>query len=380
MKEEQKMTKTYAELIAETPNLFNGTDMEDDTATQSLIYDWFQYRRVASNTKFPTYIKRIVNRDYTRYLQLLRIEAGKVGDTNSPTRYDWLVTDYLESLDHEKGIDSNSETTGGTSATKRGINKTTIESLDSNANSESQSSSSSEQSAHTETNSDVQSDTTGSANTGTTATAKAGSMSRTTPMTQQYSQAQMNAGDTRRAFVVKTTSGEEVDYTVGEAADQSEIPSGEVKGNIRSLYRNFPELNIQNPTGVSDSRTTNASVSDTSNKGHDHTWGDADDNYTDSNSSGSDSNESTTSSNASSNRVVDEVYGDGEDTVTATGTKSGNGSHNIDKTHQHTGRNGETADILTRVIKFIDKSSAFDWYRKQLEPCFIGVFEEEDYE
>lgn len=363
-------TMTFEEILSQNPDIYWNTDMRNDEATQAIIYDWFRFRRVTSNNRFPLYFQRVINRDYTRYLQLLRIEAGKIGETGRATNYDWLVMDYLESLD-ESAFNQNTKTAKARKETiQYGAGSTTTNSGSDKSASAGKSLSHSEGNSNQNGAASSLGETNGTANAGQTTTAKAGSMARTTPMTQQYSQTQMDFGDDRRGMVVKTDDG----YVVGEAEDDSSYPSGEVKGSIRALYRNFPELNIQNPTSVSDSRTINGSISDSTNHGdsRESSATKTNSNYTD------DNNADTAQSNVTNYGRVITAQATGSDVHDGADSGISNQDSAGNKKHIHTGRNGEIAEILKNVIEFINKSSACDWYRSQLETCFMQCFDEEE--
>lgn len=60
-----------------------------DSALQTTIKDWFQYRPVCDNDRFNVFFNRVLNRDMARYNELLRVEPGI-------SRYDWLVQRYHE--------------------------------------------------------------------------------------------------------------------------------------------------------------------------------------------------------------------------------------------------------------------------------------------
>lgn len=77
---------TFSEMVTATPTLY---PEQIDDALQGTIFDWFQYRNVVDNNKFPSFFKRILNRDYDRYTQLLRVQPGIA-------EYDWFVENYLE--------------------------------------------------------------------------------------------------------------------------------------------------------------------------------------------------------------------------------------------------------------------------------------------
>ena len=76
--------KTYAQIVDQIT--FPETV---DAALQQTIFDWFQFREVADDYKFPFWFVRLLNRDISQYNQLLRIEPGI-------SSYDWLVSKYRE--------------------------------------------------------------------------------------------------------------------------------------------------------------------------------------------------------------------------------------------------------------------------------------------
>lgn len=52
---------------------------------QATILDWFQFRDIAgTEDTFPVYFNRVLNRDYRRYNELLKLEPGTV-------EYEWLI-------------------------------------------------------------------------------------------------------------------------------------------------------------------------------------------------------------------------------------------------------------------------------------------------
>lgn len=82
---------TYAEMTQTTAVLFPSNVTQDFKDT---VYDWFQFREVCDDNKFPVFFKRKIAEDYSRYLELLRVEPGYA-------HYDWLVSMYRE-LENKK--------------------------------------------------------------------------------------------------------------------------------------------------------------------------------------------------------------------------------------------------------------------------------------
>lgn len=77
-----------------------------DEATQSLLYDWFQFRTVCDDEKFPVFYRRKLMRCEAQYRQLLRLEHSD---------FDPLVASYHERLTEYNGL--RSETKSGSSTT-----------------------------------------------------------------------------------------------------------------------------------------------------------------------------------------------------------------------------------------------------------------------
>ena len=79
------------------PSQIEQTDRE-------MINDWFDFRYVCDDEKFPVFFKRYLNLYYNRYLELQRLEPGYA-------KYDWLVNNYLELQKTTIGdVENNSKT------------------------------------------------------------------------------------------------------------------------------------------------------------------------------------------------------------------------------------------------------------------------------
>lgn len=94
---------TYQEALENNPNLITA---EIDDALKATIADWFNYRHVADDDLFGVYFNRVLNRDYGRYKQLLRIQAGSA-------EYDWLVGNYMERQTTNTGENTQTATNTG---------------------------------------------------------------------------------------------------------------------------------------------------------------------------------------------------------------------------------------------------------------------------
>ena len=352
--------KTFSEIIEEGYTYPEGVD----AITQATIYDWFQFRRVTDNARFGAFFNRVLNRDYHRYRQLIRIEAGTKGDTNTYTNFDWLVTEYLERQEKREyngseerdGTRAGQTTNGGTHGTVYG--GTTV------TETEGEGSTTHGLSVATTNTSQSQSSDNSATDTGATTETRAGALTRNQPNSQSYTQADLNANDNRRGYITDSTDG----YNVGEK-DYGQSTEGD--SFTVGLHKNFPELNIKNPTATSDTHTTVGAIEKTkgesSSTGSDTTTGTTTNSGTDRTA-----NENTTTTRHGQTINV---------TDTGTGTESGT-SHDESTTEstgktqtQHTGRNGEIAEILNRAKEYIETTSAWDWFRGQLETCFMACID-----
>lgn len=94
-----------------------------DEATQSLLYDWFQFRTVCDDEKFTIFYRRKLMRCEAQYRQLLRLEHSD---------FDPLVASYHEKLTQSTNAGSSSmssetDTTGsGTDTITKNLTDTTV--------------------------------------------------------------------------------------------------------------------------------------------------------------------------------------------------------------------------------------------------------------
>ena len=102
---------TFSEMVQKTPNLY---PTQIDEGLKETIFDWFQFRNVVDDNKFPVFFRRTLNDYYDTYNQLLRVEPGVA-------QYDWLVESYLERqvvVNATKTETLTSENEGSNSATR----------------------------------------------------------------------------------------------------------------------------------------------------------------------------------------------------------------------------------------------------------------------
>lgn len=117
-------TLTFKEYTEKNNALYAGTNVSElDRAT---IADWFNLRVVCDDDNFGTFFRRVINRDYPRYLQLMRVQPGIDG-----TSYDWMVQEYSAAINSVTSQVKNSgtdtvETSGSTSGTTNGTGNTSV--------------------------------------------------------------------------------------------------------------------------------------------------------------------------------------------------------------------------------------------------------------
>lgn len=328
--------KTFSQIIDE--GYTYPTGISEDL--QAVIYDWYQDRYVADDTKFPLWFSRALKNNYERYEQLLRIEPGIA-------EYDWLVTEYQELQRQNTG-----SSTDTTTISKEGTNDLTRN--------------------VTGSKTDTGRDTRAITASGTNTTSNDRTDSRT-----------VNRDDS----VITTGTGS----TTGD----TEVTS---KGDDKTLVRMLPMQQIPVPAGqptsfnVSDAVFDWATASEQQGIGHENTTNtDESTSITsrDETNTDSDITESSTSStdiagtNSSQQSITDTH--EFSDATTSRLVDTGATAESTEGTKEHsdegltreirTGRNGEVSAILERAKKFISSTNAWDWLTTKIEPTFMGVYE-----
>lgn len=165
---------TYAEALENNPDLITAPI---DDALKATIADWFNLRHICDDNNFGTFFNRVLNRDYERYYQILRVQPGIAS-------YDWLVANYMER-----------ETTGQTQNTQTGTNTTKVNGSTSSTGKQTNGGTDTTTNTNTGTNSstvthNTQDKTTDTAQntveeSGTDSTEKSGSSNRTVNLTDE---------------------------------------------------------------------------------------------------------------------------------------------------------------------------------------------------
>lgn len=316
---------------------------------KSLIYDWFQFREVNDETRFPIYFKRQLSQDYERYSQLLRVEPGV-------SHYDWLVTEYSEALTERTGTGGTTESTTEATESER-TGGVTITYNTTNASTESGTRSES----------------------GTTGRETSGTNTRTDNTQQTTSRTTSNDGtDT-------TTGSTKTESEGGTASVSKEMPhsisySGATAGNIPSLDWTYPggqsqSKNDQTTTGTSSNKVvrTGSGTESTTAK------------QTGTVTTATEGDESGTHSTSGQDSRTGQQTHTGTDTHST--TENGTGSRTQSRTAEsqsadsvkdrRTGRHQSIAALLEEAKGFIVTTNAWEWLKGRLEVCFLGVYEYE---
>lgn len=326
---------------------------EVDETTKSQLRNYFYYRKVVDNEKFPLYFYRRMDRIYSQYRQLLRIEAGKTGDSGKTTSFDWLVSNYNELYDltrnettSEAETHQNITKTGSTG--QGGTTRTVTENDNINTYNTTNATTISGQNSQNSTN---------TRENGSTTTDRNRSLARTAPTSASYTD-----GELASDYVGSVG-------TAGNAIAVGEITSANVGnvGSVIGLNRNFPELKIKNPTSAADT------LDNTSNVGYEK-------NTNSLSGTNTGTNTTTNTGTVSSDNDVTQVITHGMTTTSTgadntTGTSEGTTLSEILHELQSTGRNGEIAEMLKRASDYVKNSSALKWLCNELEPCFFALYE-----
>lgn len=337
--------KTFQTILNETgeENVFPSIEgMNEDF--KNAVKLWFSLREVSSNNNFVQYFQRILYRDFGQYLQLLRIEPNIA-------QYDWLVQNYTEAM-----TETTNSVTGSTSGQTSGTQTNNL------ANSQTKTGSGSIDTTVTNNLSD--------ATTDSTTTTHGHTVTNIVTDTNQASGTDSHAGSNKSD--VKNLQKENpmsVSYANGLNID------GTGGATAQSLDWQYPSNQAESASVSEDSDTTTYGRKDThsvngttTNGGQDTVSG-----------TGSASHTGTVTTDTDTS-VSETVQGTNTGTVQNTGSTSGSHTEsgtNVVK-HIDTGRNVDISTLLENATSFIINSSAFEWMRKRLEPCFMGIYSDDE--
>lgn len=392
---------TYQEYLTTHQNPI--TDISDATVEKA-VADWFKYRYIGFENvdKFTDIFRRNVAINYPIYQQKLRIEPGV-------SQYDWLVTQYQERQIKAKGEDT-------TTYTGKQINGEEGDEI------------------HTRTGGHLTSNVEGlrvqttsphvgqkTVNTGTTHDEDVqGKTTQTvSPHVQKVTKTDNDhsewAGNQQLTAVLPMSES----YANTEKIEPDNN-NKEDKQYYQKAYQHMPALNWDNASsqaqdghrgyntddnivtesykygeGVKGDITT--SEGDKSNPDTRKHWIDKEDPQTTETSyvydtgvegdivkTEGDMSKPGTSQFTYNGELSDGTKGERDTTsfngrkhVTTFDGRQDTAGHESTNREQSTGRNGEIAEILRRASDWISQSSAFKWYKAQLESCFAPWYDED---
>lgn len=361
--------KTMLE-VRQTTNIYpDGLDIFE--GDKRAIQNWFDMRYVCDNEKFVAFFQRVLMRDYGLYRELLRTEPHI-------SKYDWLVQQYTESQTYEKGSDtttSNGQTTNtGTVNTATGQTTSNTDTTNSAGNS-----------SHTRTTNDTDTKT----RTGTTT--NSGTDTTTTTTTDQnttVSTSQSGGSDTvsdgshdnqkgltreNPMSISYSGSGVSIDGNDNTGSLEWKSPTNQTETDTRhtgNTTTNYGKNDSSNVTG-NGTQTVNGSTV------HGLTTGTND---TETGTHTANDLDTDTTSNTTQTVSTGSVSGSGtteSENQTVTGSASNTNKQNLTQ-HINTGRSIDTATLLSQAQAFIMNSSAFQWLYSRLDPCFMGVYNDDN--
>lgn len=327
---------------------------------QAVIYDWYKNRYVCDDDNFSDYFTRLLNRDMARYNQLLRIEPGYA-------EYDWAVTSYRERQVKESGSGETSQSTNmtktstpdrtettkhtGTNAVAQAYDsnyKHTGTATDKTAYGQSLSHTGNDKIDNTGTVTDSGSRTV-SDDTTVTTTGDSRTMSRTAPMSAEYSSTGNSGRDSSLPSGLSWSTASSQAETDSKQSQTTDDDISETTGNTRT--------DNTSQTTTYDSRDTKGGA-DTLTKTNDLT-----DAHT-----GTDTETSTYNDS-----IVKTITGG--DTDAETGTITGTSANENLTREIFTGRDGQLARIMDFAKGFIIGTNAWEWLASEIDTVFMGVYD-----
>lgn len=295
-----------------------------DQALQQTIFDWFQYREVNDNERFPSFFQRELSVSMRKYLQLLRIEPGQTltfpdGTTRQVT-YDWMIQQYRELREN-----------GTRAGSSNDVEYTEDNSYNTDVYQRSVSHDSTE---HEVTDRD---------------TSTSGSYSDSS-RTDSHGSDSSSSNQNSDAITLAKASPQSISYPAATGG----APNG--------LDWTYPS-----------SQGENKGSTQTANSGSNQ-------NTTQTNGSGS--NGSTSGEDVDRQKTY--LDGSTEDSGrTVQGSTNGSRTNNSsnaetnDRKVMEAGRQIDPATLLQNAVEFIQNSSAWKFLYDRLDTCFIGIYEQE---
>ncbi|MBR2554130.1 MAG: hypothetical protein IKE94_04630 [Aeriscardovia sp.] len=376
---------------------------------QTTIANWFDSREVCGEDElFIRFFRNVLNRDFKRYEELIRIEPGYA-------LYDWLVQNYQESQTRDT---KNSSSSGRTETTSAGTTTTSTEGNSTERGGFSESGrkqrtgniagnkaithghkvvvDSEQDTAHghkvvvdstvetsfgrNNTRSGSQTNASSGGEWSNTSEASDNKeLSKDNPQSSSYSASfdiGNNVSNAGSASDPSVTEGGNLDWTYpGAQRETSDMrKTGTKTGTNRQDTTTYNDVKDQaggKDTVDTDSTTTNSGTdkvtvdSTTTNSGTDLENNSESTTETENETRGGDNSKATTEATDST------VITGGNETQTQAGSTVDEGLTRFIST----GRSIDTATLLQNAVDFISATSAWEWLKNRLSVCFIGVYD-----
>lgn len=368
---------TLKELTTETEwtmaRLCAGTQI--DSATQAEIFNWYQYRKVCDNDKFPAFFNRQLSLYENQYLAQIRLEM---------VEWDPLVADYME-RQILRATTGSSEATGSASGSKshsgRGgktITQDTTTRVDT-----------------TGSNTGVMDDVTSSSTEG-----------------QTVGHATDNKQEETSGTKTSITDGTTSSNTTGQAQSQSS-DHAQATGDNQALAGSTPDSALYPASGfpeglawryasaqnesksATDTQSTHTDNSQNSSQtaGTDHrSTTDTTENETDtynvhnettSTSSDTDGTEHKTLSETNQSQTtgrgtgqtIEQDNSSSAETNRSSSFENKSNAENEDTRERYTGRHASPQELLNAARNYIRKTNAFEWLLNHLDNVFLMVYD-----
>lgn len=363
--------KTFDEFLADNPNMYDGiSGYTWDTAgnqwrdtgvsniTKTLIEEWFGLRNVCNDDNFLRYFRRKMNVTALRYAQLSRIELSS---------FDPLVADYVEreiiTSNTKTATGSNSETMSGTSSgSTNQTNTRTPDLLVTEANtrtpnlSEATTGQTSGQSSKTHGGSDT------TEYDGTRSTTQGGSDTTTNSGTSTDNHVEMSKQAPQSIAYQGATAGNipSLDWTYATA--QGQAKNDHTENGQSTVQHGMTENGTD---GHEETKTYGGTESGTESGSNQQTIL----------STGTETNSGTKATTGEDETVIVGTTSgqtSGTKSGQTTGTESGSGSNR----EISTGRGGLTPqEAFGKAVQYLRTSSAWEWLAKELDECFLSVYD-----
>lgn len=340
----------YVETIGSLAEVFEGTEVDD--ATQSALYEWFYDRKLNDvPDKFQRQFRRLLNAEYHRYIQYLRIDY---------TDFDPMVTQYLERwTGSQTKVDGNISREGETDLTGKTTNKTT------GSNSGTSVTTSNDDSRGT-TRSETTQNTTG----------KTTNVTNTDSLTKTEGETSSESTSESHGTSQSTTDGKNLE---GALPNSSSYGTGQIPTSLNWTYTSGQGQSSSETLGGTDdtgqATATGTSTSTAEASGTSDTTGTSNQDL-DSTTTGSSTNTSTGLTTTENEQTLgsDTAINTDNKTTTSDTTKTA-ASTLTDNKERLTGRGGAPQDLLNSARDYILRTNSFTWLVAKLDPVFMQMFE-----